>query len=826
MDARYVRAVQYTPKSARGQLPRMVLIADVAGHSAAEADQAAQAVVALAQQRGGEGFIAVSDSERARFWADRARTAAIAAHTNAFKVNEDVVIPLARLAEYSDGIERINIEYSIRNKLEIVAQLRAWCATRGALAGEWATQEDEDSAEARAAAERDKLQRILALLDEVEARWRDWLARLDEVEWFRQMQSCAVRVSFRAEVAHPSQEILAGQAFANARAQIAEIHTRVRASRLFVATHMHAGDGNVHTNIPVNSNDYNMMQEAERIVHRVMALAQALGGVISGEHGIGLTKYQFLAPEKARAFAEYKAQVDPNGVFNRGKLLPGSGLANAYTPSLRLLEQEALILQAGALEHLNEGVKNCLRCGKCKAVCTTHVPGANLLYSPRNKILALGLIIEAVLYEEQTRRGISASHWRALRGLADHCTVCRRCLKPCPVRIDFGEITVGIREVLRARGYGRKPPAAWLGMQFLKLRQPSAVYWMRKIFIEGAYAAQRLASAWFKPLARTLLARPPATIAPPSIPAQIIHFVAKPLPGHLLHQPLRRLLRVEDDKQVAIVRNPQRTEAGNAVFYFPGCGSERLFTEIGLATLAMLYELGDQVVLPPGYLCCGYPQAAGGDAALGADMTARNRILFHRVANTLNYLDIKTVLVSCGTCLDQLREYRFEQIFPGCRLLDIHEYLYEQGVTLPESTPAQRYLYHDPCHTPMRQHPPLRVASALLGQKVVLSDRCCGEAGTFAVARPDIATQARFRKEQEIRRNLAELNGATDFKSAPAVMLTACPACRQGLDRYRNDVPIQTRYLVEELARLRLGADWQASLLANLRGDAIERVLL
>jgi Fe-S oxidoreductase len=57
-------------------------------------------------------------------------------------------------------------------------------------------------------------------------------------------------------------------------------------------------------------------------------------------------------------------------------------------------------------------------------------------------------------------------------------------------------------------------------------------------------------------------------------------------------------------------------------------------------------------------------------------------VLFHRVANTLNYLDIKTVIVSCGTCMDQLEKYHFEQIFPGCRLLDIHEYLLEKGVCL------------------------------------------------------------------------------------------------------------------------------------------------
>ena len=57
---------------------------------------------------------------------------------------------------------------------------------------------------------------------------------------------------------------------------------------------MHAGDGNVHTNIPVNSDDYQMMHDAQIAVSRVMSLAKSLDGVISGEHGIGITKMEFL----------------------------------------------------------------------------------------------------------------------------------------------------------------------------------------------------------------------------------------------------------------------------------------------------------------------------------------------------------------------------------------------------------------------------------------------------------------------------------------------------------------------------------------------------
>jgi Fe-S oxidoreductase len=235
--------------------------------------------------------------------------------------------------------------------------------------------------------------------------------------------------------------------------------------------------------------------------------------------------------------------------------------------------------------------------------------------------------------------------------------------------------------------------------------------------IDWGYRAQRLGYR----LARSLhlvqgqTRQPPATLGHRRSSSQIIHFINKPMPGGLPKRTSRALLDIEDDKIVPIIRDPQKVSApdydGDAVFYFPGCGSERLFSQVALATQAILYEIGAQTVLPPGYLCCGYPQTAAGEADQGLRITTDNRVLFHRVANTLNYLDIRTVIVSCGTCMDQLEKYHFEQIFPGCRLLDIHEYLLEKGVRL-DGVSGTRYLYHDPCHAPMRTLPGIKVVNS------------------------------------------------------------------------------------------------------------------
>ncbi|HYN79358.1 MAG TPA: DUF3400 domain-containing protein, partial [Lamprocystis sp. (in: g-proteobacteria)] len=209
----------------------------------------------------------------------------------------------------------------------------------------------------------------------------------------------------------------------------------------------------------------------------------------------------------------------------------------------------------------------------------------------------------------------------------------------------------------------------------------------------------------------------------------------------------------------------------------------------------------------------------------GQRITMDNRILFHRVANTLNYLDIRTVLVSCGTCMDQLLKYEFGRIFPGCRLLDIHEYLMEKGVALPAAG-AVKYLYHDPCHTPMKTYAPLKVAGSLMGQEVRLSDRCCGEAGTLGTARPDIANQVRFRKQEELTAGIRALTGLDRVESGSVKLLTSCPACQQGLVKYADDTGLATDYIVVELAQRMLGNGWQESFLKQVQDGGIERVLL
>lgn len=235
---------------------------------------------------------------------------------------------------------------------------------------------------------------------------------------------------------------------------------------------------------------------------------------------------------------------------------------------------ESLIMQQSDIGAIADSVKDCLRCGKCKPVCATHVPRANLLYSPRNKIPATSLLVEAFLYEEQTRRGVSIKHWDEFSDVADHCTVCHKCVTPCPVKIDFGDVSMNMRNLLRKMGQKKFNAGTAASMFFLNATNPQTINLARKAMIDWGYKAQRLGNDVLKTLAKKQTAHPPASVGRPPVREQVIHFVNKKMPGNLPKKTARALLDIEDNEIVPIIRDPKRTSPETeAVFYFPGCGS-------------------------------------------------------------------------------------------------------------------------------------------------------------------------------------------------------------------------------------------------------------
>jgi glycolate oxidase len=87
----------------------------------------------------------------------------------------------------------------------------------------------------------------------------------------------------------------------------------------------HAGDGNLHPNILFNRTT-DSIEQVDEFAHEIARVALKYGGVLSGEHGIGLMKRSFMTEATPKATLEaywrVKNAFDPNGIMNPGKLLP------------------------------------------------------------------------------------------------------------------------------------------------------------------------------------------------------------------------------------------------------------------------------------------------------------------------------------------------------------------------------------------------------------------------------------------------------------------------------------------------------------------------
>ena len=239
-------------------------------------------------------------------------------------------------------------------------------------------------------------------------------------------------------------------------------------------------------------------------------------------------------------------------------------MANAYTPSLQPARHRIA-------DHGTVGNRQDFRHGQGLPALRQMQAGVldpraarQPALHPRNKILATSLLVEAFLYEEQTRRGISLKHFDEFNDVADHCTVCHRCLKPCPVDIDFGDVSVAMRNFLRKQDKKRFSPGTATAMAFLTLKDPATIKLMRAVMMEFGFKAQRLAHKAAKALGliQDSRAHPPATVGAPTIKTQVIHFLNRPMPGNLPKRTSRALLDIEDDKVIPVIRNPHKTHRG------------------------------------------------------------------------------------------------------------------------------------------------------------------------------------------------------------------------------------------------------------------------
>jgi FAD/FMN-containing dehydrogenase/Fe-S oxidoreductase len=759
-DEEYVRAIDYRTKAPKDERPKAVLLIDMVAHTPEQLARGRERLTRLlAPYPETHVFFARDRAEAARFWADRKKLGAIAKRTNAFKLNEDIVLPLTALAEFARYIDELNVAEERHNQLECVSRAREAVAAAAPSDGEWLVQKLPAA-----------LARCERAADELGAASADELRRQRHLNRLRRDLATL---------------------FAGYDAVLKAIESGVTEERgrlIVIATHMHAGDGNVHVNIPVFSNDREMMRRATQTADTVMEHAVALGGVVSGEHGIGITKLKHLEPAVIAELDAYRGRVDPAGVMNPRKLADRTVIDHVFTPSFNLLELEAKILQYDQLWTLADRISKCVRCGKCKPNCCVYYPRASLFYHPRNKNLAIGSLIEALLYEAQRFRTTDFESLAYLEDVADHCTICHKCLDPCPVKIDTGEVSVLEREILVARGTKRTALPTRLTLSYLNSTNRAFNAVVRLFVLRMGTAAQRLG-------ARVLRALALPERAASTWPLALMRSPVAPPARRALH----RALPVYQPSQ-ALVIEPEG-EAARTVFYFPGCGSERLHSDVGKASMYLLLRSGCRVVMPPPLLCCGFPAGANAKTRMHDRKVLSDTIVFSQIRGMLSHLAFDALAVSCGTCREALHAMGAHEIF-DCPLVDVSELALRHGLT-PPSTGS--LLYHRPCHDSLDGRAEALLSSG--GAEVTAVPHCCSEAGTLALSRPDIAHKMLSRKESAL------VAAADAARVTPLV--TNCPSCLQGLGRNAH-TGVEPTHLAVLLARASGGDAWPQGLAAAM----------
>ena len=86
----------------------------------------------------------------------------------------------------------------------------------------------------------------------------------------------------------------------------------------------HAGDGNIHVNVMVDGENADELEKGHRAIREIFELVVDMGGTLSGEHGIGLSKAEFMniafTPQEMQLFRDIKKTFDPNNILNPGKM--------------------------------------------------------------------------------------------------------------------------------------------------------------------------------------------------------------------------------------------------------------------------------------------------------------------------------------------------------------------------------------------------------------------------------------------------------------------------------------------------------------------------
>ncbi len=361
----------------------------------------------------------------------------------------------------------------------------------------------------------------------------------------------------------------------------------------------HFGDGCIHARINFDLRSLDGIKIWRGFLQAAAELVVKYGGSLSGEHGDGQAKAEFLpvmyGPELMQALREFKAIWDPQGKMNPGKVVdPVGGKVQRVDENLRQgpdYKPMTLTTRMSFLSREGNGftraVERCIGMGKCRAaeggtMCPSYRVTGEERYSTRGR---------SRLLAEMLRGEVITDQWQSdeVREALDLCLACKGCKSDCPTHTDMASYK-----------------AEFLSHYHETKARPRQAYFMGLI---GQWAP--LASAL--PGLTNFLTQTPGLAAISKRVAGVAQ--ARSLPK-FAGENFRRIfaLRYPDRAQAqgerppgSVRPEPVEGQSPKSVMLWPDTFTNTMHPEIGMAALDVLEAAGCTVTLPQAGLCCGRP---------------------------------------------------------------------------------------------------------------------------------------------------------------------------------------------------------------------------
>jgi FAD/FMN-containing dehydrogenase/Fe-S oxidoreductase len=391
------------------------------------------------------------------------------------------------------------------------------------------------------------------------------------------------------------------------------------------AMYGHFGDGCIHSTIPFELRTVDGLADYRRFLEEASDLVVSYGGSLSGEHGDGQQRAEFLGKmfgdDLVQAMREFKAIWDPDGRMNPGKVVDPIRVFKA-DENLRLGPDYdpkpvetyfAFPNDGGSLER---ATLRCVGVGKCRTLgdqvmCPSYQTLREEEHSTRGR--------SRILFE-MLQGDVITDGWKSdeVFDALDLCLSCKGCKNDCPMNVDMATYK-----------------AEFLAHYYEGRLRPRHAYAMGLIM----YAAR-------------IGARVPG-LANFALHAPVVSRMVKLAGG--VHPKREAPYFAEQTFRQWFEQRPRVNAGGRRVMLFPDTFTNHFHTDVAKAVCEVIESVGFEVLIPPKVLCCGRPLFDYG-------MLGRARKMFEDVLDTLDpfITDGVPVIVpepSCGASFrDELVE--------------------------------------------------------------------------------------------------------------------------------------------------------------------------